>query len=131
MFKNAKDPKKAEQMTSIIAIVVIAGVAIFFLRSYIFNSSDADVTSEDLALVDQRNQLRAEIGQKLFETLGKINNLKLDASMYDENTQGAQAFASFINFETEIPERPVGKENPFAVLPIEKRVITPTVPVRR
>lgn len=130
MFKNAKDPKKAEQITSIIAIVVIVGVVLFFLRSYIFNSEDADVTSEEFALVDERSQLRSEIGQKLFETLGKIDNLKLDTSMFSEGTQGAQAFASLIDFETEIPARPIGKENPFSPLPLEKRALI-TVPAKR
>lgn len=126
MFKNSKDPKKAEQITSIIAIIVILGVILFFLKGYIFNTEDVSLEA-DLNLIDQRDAERAAIGQELFEVLGRITELKLEPTVLQH-----PAFDSLQDFETQITPRNVGKANPFTPLPLEVQanVLQQTTPRR-
>ena len=94
--------------TKNIVIVVVILVVIFFGYSIFFTGD------RDGALLKSESDdpiLSSEDGKVILNLLLSLQSLTLEASIFNE-----LSFLSLIDFGQEIPDRPIGRDNPFSPL---------------
>ncbi len=108
-----KSPSKGTFIALI--VIVIATLLLFF---YYKGKPSNDVSS--LETMDTPESIDAqEAGNRVLSLLNTINGLKIDDSIFK-----TAVFISLIDYTNIIPERPVGRPNPFAPISgIEKTTV--------
>jgi flagellar basal body-associated protein FliL len=102
-MKNQTSSKK-----SIISIVVIiAAVAI----GYFFYTGNKAPAGDSLLQTQATPEANA-VSSRILNLLNQIRSLKIDTSIFDN-----VAYQTLQDYSIQIPEVPVGRQNPFAPLP--------------
>jgi len=95
------------QAKNIILVVVVT--ILIFIGYTIFFGKDKNTPS--LVAESQDPALGSEDGKVILNLLLNLKSLKLEAAVFDRTS-----FLSLIDFGQEIPDRPKGRDNPFAPL---------------
>ena len=81
-------------------IIIVAIIAYYTFFADSTNSTDS------LLEIQSQNQL---IGSEVLNLMNQVQSLKIDSAFFDNN-----AFKSLVDHTVAIPERSVGRDNPFA-----------------
>ena len=107
------------------SIVIIGGILLLAVGYATFFKKDAPVMSPSPALVSENapngNSLQEQSGREILTLLLNLKSLKLDTSIFSD-----AAFQSLTDFGQSIPERPRGRDNPFAPIGMRDIPVNPS-----
>lgn len=114
--------------SKLIIIIIVSLFLITFIYNYLFKDSDL----ENLAMVE--TTLIGEVNEdakEIFETLKKINQIKIDPEFFREDlskvSSNLVSFSDLVDFSVrEIPRRPIGKRNIFMLEIVDNQENMPT-----
>lgn len=96
--------KQSKKTLIILIVIAIVGLIIYF---YITGKpSDSSVSSLETGESATDAQLA---GTRVLNLLNQINSLKIDSTIFE-----SPAYKSLIDYSVAIPERSIGRQNPFA-----------------
>ena len=87
----------------VIVLIIILGVAYFFYSNQ--NPADNSVLGPQKI----STSTTPSTNDKFFNTLKTLNHIRLNSAIFDD-----QAFLGLQDFNTDLPDQPVGRVNPFS-----------------
>ena len=91
--------------------MIIGALLLIWVGYSTFFKTDTPVNSNTVLVSENAidDSLQAQSGREILAILLSLKSLNLDTSIFNET-----AFQSLIDFGQSIPERPRGRDNPFA-----------------
>lgn len=99
-------PKTSKTPYIVIAIIVVVTTVIYFYWNG--TKTPASLTLEGVSGADQA------VGAKVLNLLNEIKSLKIDNSFFND-----VSYKTLRDYSVQIPTLPVGRANPFSLLPGE------------